>query len=282
MSPLFKYPGGKRRLAPFIDSFRPAGWSVAEPFVGAGAYSLYAVDHGALQAWISDADPRVMLIHQALVNPDFPAAWRARAPDPKTKEEYLTLRTRVNRLLGQQVSIFVPSELGVLLIQLSRSAYCGLWRTNRRGDFNVPPGELPASMPSDAEVARVRGMYVIDVIPLSPRGFEDFPISKIDNVFVYCDPPYLGAAFTSYGNGRKFTLEDHARLARWAEAQVRARPGAVRVAISNQCGINTRRELYPRSLGWTIHEVRTRRSIGGGTGGAPHAEEFLAVLGGPT
>lgn len=282
MNPLFKYPGGKRRLAPVIDAHRPEGWAVAEPFVGAGAYSLYALGHGAPRAQISDADPRVMMIHQALEHPRFAAEWAARPPIPKNRGAYLALREKVNLLLGQQVSIFTPPILGVLLIQLARTAFNGLWRTNRKGEFNAPSGAFPAFEPSDEDVARVAELYRDQVAPKSARDFEDFSLPEDAPVFVYCDPPYLGVPFTGYGNGKRFGRADHDRLAGWAEAQVRKRPGAVRVVVSNQCSPEDRADLYPEARGWAVYPVVTRRSIGAGIGGAPRVEEFLAVIGGPT
>lgn len=278
MTPLFKFPGGKRKLAPTIDTFRPEGWAVAEPFAGAAAYTLYALEHGAPGAMLSDADPRVMMIHQAIGAPGFSRAWVKRAPIPASKEEYLRLRAKVNSLLGQQVSVFTPPAHGVLLIQLSRVAYGGLWRTNRKGEFNVPPTTtFPVFEPSDVDVERVRALYA-RILTVPPGDFATFLTTPgLPPQFIYCDPPYLGTPFTGYGNGRAFLLGDHERLARWAEA--RRADGHV-VAVSNECGIDLRRTLYPRSAGWVIHEVTTRRSIGAGTGGAAHAKEFLAVLGG--
>lgn len=278
INPLFKFPGGKRRLAPFIDTFRPEGWAVAEPFAGAAAYALYAVQHGAPRATISDADPRVVLIHQALEHPSFPRVWEHRDPIPHDKEGYLALRARVNRILGQQITLFAPPSVGVLLIQLSRTAYSGLWRTNRRGEFNAPAGVFPAYEPPQADVEAVSKLYRGGVCTQAAGDFADFTFRATDApVFVYCDPPYLGTPFTGYGNGRRFTQEDHARLARWAEEL--ATRGNV-VAVSNQCDTGAQRALYPAAAGWRIHETRTRRSIGAGTGGAAHVGEFLAVLGG--
>ncbi len=276
-NPLLKFPGGKRRLAPFIDTFRPEGWPVAEPFAGAAAYTLYALEHGAPSATVSDVDPRVMMIHQALADKRFPTEWARRAPIPADKAGYLRLREQVNRALGQQTFLLPAPDLAVLLIQLARSAFNGLWRTNRKGEFNAPSGTFPAFEPSDQEVARVCELYA-RIRVAHARHFEDADVSQSgQSTYVYCDPPYLGTPFTGYGNGKAFTVEDHERLARWAEAQ-RAH-GHVAV-VSNQCNVSTRRTLYPRAAGWKIHEVTTRRSIGACTGGATRVGEFLAVLGG--
>jgi DNA adenine methylase len=101
------------------------------------------------------------------------------------------------------------------MIYLNRTCYNGLWRVNRKGQFNVPMGSYVNPRILDADKLRSVSQALKNV-----RIYrEDFRL-VLERVqtgdFVYLDPPYVPlngtSSFTSYTAG-DFGLEDQKELA---------------------------------------------------------------------
>ena len=67
MKPFLKWPGGKRRLAERILNELPAAETYVEPFLGAGAVALLAMQQGKYQNFLlADADIDLIATWQAV------------------------------------------------------------------------------------------------------------------------------------------------------------------------------------------------------------------------
>jgi len=155
---------------------------------------------------------------------------------------------------------------------LCGSSFNGLWRENRKGEYNVPYGR-PFVL--DEEAIRIAGRQMESVPYLGVKPWEEslnvarmlIGTSKLlDSVFVpvpvlvYADPPYWGT-FSGYGGGG-FGAEEHTKLAHKLAGL--AKQGARVVASNTDCA--EVRALYAaaaQEAGVTVEfrEVSARRSI---------------------
>ncbi len=152
-----------------------------------------------------------------------------------------------------------------MLIYLNRTGYNGLFRLNRRGQFNVPVGRYTDPCICDPEHIRgvARALATKNVV-LECRRFDETLADARARDFVYCDPPYAPlsrtASFAHY-TAAGFHALDHRRLQIAIFAA--ARRGAV-VLVSNssapeiEAGYST---PAARTAGLTIQRVPARRAI---------------------
>ena len=137
-------------------------------------------------------------------------------------------------------------EAASLFYYLNRTAYNGLCRFNRRGEFNVPFGRYKtiAYRRDFAGLAEAFAGW-----EFTAGDFGDVPLR--DDDFVYADPPY-DVEFTAYARGG-FTWDDQQRT-----AELLARhPGPV--VLVNQATARIER-LY-RGLGYTLNHLTGPRRI---------------------
>jgi DNA adenine methylase len=134
--PIFKWAGGKRRLAPEILPLlhlTPATRYV-EPFVGGGAifFAMRAAGFTG-PAWINDLSPHVAATYAAVqVAPDLVIAAYRRHVARDSRSYYFGIRKHPPADLIEHAGWF---------LYLNRAGFNGLWRENRRGECNVPYGD---------------------------------------------------------------------------------------------------------------------------------------------
>ena len=258
--PLWKYMGGKRKLAPTILSAIGPCDRYVEPFVGAGAVALA---RGG-RMWINDIDaPLVALWEQVQRVPaELYAAITQRGAGPWDPIRFEGLR--VTEAFDHH-----PADLWLLL----NLCYNGLYRRGQFGRFNAPWSgrEAAALPPLDAwlEVAaalvdaRITNLPALDV--LAECGAGDG---------VYLDPPYVGVQ--AYSGGARWERRDLVELI--DAARVAVARGAV-VAFSHHADVL---DLVP---GWRVVEVEAARPVNRDGKGRGKVREIVAVLGaanGPT
>ena len=125
-------------------------------------------------------------------------------------------------------------ELAAMLIYLNRTGFNGLFRLNRRGEFNVPMGRYKNPRICDADHLRdVAGALGGARISIERGSFEQSLADAAWGDFVYCDPPYAPlsrtACFAQYTAGG-FNMADQQRL---QQAVVAAAERGAIVVVSN-------------------------------------------------
>lgn len=261
--PFLKWVGGKRQLVPKLLCHVPARIHTYyyEPFLGGGAL-FWAVRDRARRAVIGDVNLRLVRTWcvvrdqcEALIlrlgemsnTPDFFLAQRARAIDAEP-----------------------DVEVAAWMIFLNRTAFNGLYRVNRRGQFNVPFGRYQNPTLCDADNLRAASAALQGTMILH-ADFAESTAMAAEGDFVYFDPPYVPlsatSAFTAY-TGDGFGAEEQARLRDVALALKRR---GVRVLLSNSSA-GLVRDLYS-GPDFTVEEVMATRRINCvGTGRGPVKE----------
>jgi DNA adenine methylase len=238
LKPPLKWAGGKRWLVPHASpiwkSFHER--RLVEPFCGALGVTLGLAPERAL---LNDNNPHVIHFYSCVKRGLNITLWME-----NDKELFYAHRKRFNELLRTGGS--ETAEAAALFYYLNRTAFNGLCRFNRKGEFNVPFGRHETIN------------YVRDFTPyqqafahweFTSGDFEAVPLEADD--FVYADPPF-DVEFTQYSK-EVFNWESQVRTAEWLARHKGP------VVLSNQA---TERivELY-RKLGYELRFLEGPRSI---------------------
>ena len=274
LKPFLKWVGGKSQLINEIEKLLPVdGEKVltkyAEPMVGGGALlfsilskydfeELYISDINAelINAYIVVRDNIDLLVEkltemQAIFLP---------MNENGRKYFYYNARDKFNAL---QLSQGTAVEKAALFIFLNKTCFNGLYRVNKKGQFNVPMGAYKNPTICDENNLRniSNALQNVEIV------CGDYTLSEsfIDNnTFVYIDPPYRPisetSAFTSY-NSDSFDDNEQIRLSQYIE---RIDKVGAKVVLSNSDPKNVNPDdmffddLYKS---FKIHRVEATRAI---------------------
>lgn len=203
-APFLKWAGGKQALEDVLTKAFPARFGrYHEPFVGGGSIALtLALPDSVIcdeNTWLIDAYlavreswQRVADVLDGMVN---------------SKREFLRVRAIKPETLP-------PHERAAHLIYLNKTCFRGLFRVNRKGQFNVPYGEYNRRYYDPDNLKAVAAVLAGFDIRCGDFEFGLAGVKRGD--FVYLDPPYykLGgySDFNRYTPGQ-FRQSDHVRLA---------------------------------------------------------------------
>jgi DNA adenine methylase len=193
--PVLKWAGGKGRLLPELIVRLPEPFDTYhEPFIGGGAL-FYALTNRAKigRAYLSDANPALIDVYVALRD--------------CVDEVVSALRKHVyNREYYYGTRALRPADLSLperaaRVIYLNKTCYNGLYRENRRGEFNVPFGRYVN--PTICDEPNLRAVSrVLQGVEIGQRHFSTILDYAQPDDFVYFDPPYHPlsptANFTAY------------------------------------------------------------------------------------
>lgn len=243
LKPFVKWAGGKSQLVGELEKMLPAAGErhltkYVEPMVGGGAL-LFTVlaKYDFEQVYISDINAGLVNAYRVIKNDvDLLVArlsemQRRFLPMDESgrKECYYAARETFNSIaLSEENAV----EKAALFIFLNKTCFNGLYRVNRKGQFNVPMGAYKNPCICDEDNLRnvSKALQNVEIV------CGDYSLSKrvIDeNTFVYLDPPYRPisetSAFTSY-NADAFDDNEQIRLARFID-EVNA--AGAKVVLSN-------------------------------------------------
>jgi DNA adenine methylase len=230
--PFLKWAGGKTQLLNEFHKRLPEELKTgkitryAEPFIGGGAlfFSLnqkYSFKH----CMICDVNEELILTYtvvkkavQQLIENLGILESEYRSKDEKNRELlYYEVRDAFNRRLPQiNFQRFNPEWVmpATWIIFLNRTCFNGLFRVNRKGEFNVPFGKY-----KNPEICNADNLNNVSAL-LKATRIESGDFTKVrtfvdDTSFVYFDPPYRPlnqtSSFTSYTK-TGFSDEDQVRL----------------------------------------------------------------------
>lgn len=249
MRPILKWAGGKHKLASQIsDAFgEPCEGTYYEPFIGGASVFLHRKQRGEIgHAVLSDVNAKLIALYTALRDDvETVLGELMQLPRHDWRERYYDVRTAFNE------GPWEGPRHAARFIWLNRAGFNGLYRENRRGEFNVPVGRYAKlSLPSPAHFRDVAAL--LRGVELRVAGFDEVIREAGSKDQVYCDPPYVPlsatASFTAYcrepfGFHEQVALADSSRGA--------ALRGAV-VLLSNHDVPLVRERIYPQASGFTV------------------------------
>ncbi|MDR3363359.1 MAG: DNA adenine methylase [Clostridiales Family XIII bacterium] len=214
LKPFVKWAGGKGQLISKIRDTYPKGLGerytrYAEPFVGGGAVFFDILNNFDLDAlYISDINKELICTYQSIkssVNElicmlyDFQKDY-VPANEEARKQYYYAKRVQFNekKTNGANAS---DLECAALFVFLNKTCFNGLYRVNRKGEYNVPMGSYKNPLICDEKNLREISakLQKVEIVCGDYRDSESF---VDDKTFVYFDPPYRPltetASFTAY------------------------------------------------------------------------------------
>jgi DNA adenine methylase len=170
-----------------------------EPFAGSAALFFAVKPQEALLA-----DLNGHLINALRVLRDEPDSLHAELDKlPRDRETYYRVRREFNDLDPDGL------DSAIRFVYLNRNSFNGLWRTNLRGEFNVPWGgsEMGDNPPLELLLASSSALRNAEI------ESQDFRVTLSgcgEGDFIYADPPYFTSnqrTFVEYGK-RAFGQDD--------------------------------------------------------------------------
>ena len=226
--PFLKWAGGKRQLITTIEGVLPKNIedldTYIEPFIGGGALLFHFLEKNQFKNWhISDINPELILCYKRikdsvkLVNTALNKLISEYPTDNESRATFFyEVRSQWNSNLDiENMSKKKQCERVAQTIFLNKTCFNGLFRLNRKGEFNVPTGKyVNPSFPSNNDLIAVSKALSNVKIHL---GAYDSAIDWIEGeTLVYFDPPYRPlsktSSFVSYSKG-DFNDEDQNNLA---------------------------------------------------------------------
>ena len=227
--PFLKWAGGKRQLLSEIEARLPADidecTTYVEPFIGGGAVLFHLLETRSFdEVHISDLNPELVLCYRALQTDAQKVigqlsrlvdAYPAEQDDRKVA--FYGIRDEWNSKVGgtDALSEEEISERTAQTLFLNKTCFNGLFRVNRKGEFNVPIGSyVNPSFPRADDLLDVQS--ALQGVTIHNAPFEECAEWVGERTFVYFDPPYRPLSktshFVSYSKG-DFNDQDQERLA---------------------------------------------------------------------
>lgn len=209
IKPFLRWAGGKTHSIPFLIAHLPPNFNnlnrYFEPFLGGGSLFFNLRPQKAI---LSDINEDLIECYKAVQrNPALISKYLKQHLKNTCEEYYYTMRDKYN---SSKHSVYRAA----LFIYLNKSCFNGIWRVNKKGEFNVPYGrqEHPA-LPSREEL--IETSTALASAELKKSNYKDILTEVKKGDFVYLDPPYpplnSTSNFTNYTK-EGFSIEDHKEL----------------------------------------------------------------------
>lgn len=214
MQPYVKWAGGKRQLLEKLRQRIPDRFNAYhEPFVGGGAFLL---DLRPAKAFINDTNEQLINCYKWIK--ENPRAVLSKINDLDNtvcnKEFYLQIRKEYNNKISNSE---LDAECAAMMIWINKHCFNGLYRTNKKGLFNVPyNNKFTGSSVDETNIMNISVFMNEAEVEIFCQDFEEVCAMVRPEDFVFFDSPYVPvsntANFTDYTK-EGFKLEDHKRLA---------------------------------------------------------------------
>lgn len=208
--PFLRWAGGKNRIANFLEDHLSQSFTNGkryyEPFLGAGSLFFRL---NPSKATLSDNNKDLIECYKAVKKrPLLIANYLKQHLSNNCKDYYYNMRYKYNNSC--------PSiSKAALFIYLNKTCFNGIWRVNKKGQFNVPYGykERPALPTRDELINLSKTLSRAEVIH---RDYKDIIKYAEKGDFIYFDPPYPplnGTSYFTHYTKEGFDKNDHAELA---------------------------------------------------------------------
>jgi DNA adenine methylase len=245
-SPFLRWAGSKRRMLGVLRECIPSHFDrYIEPFAGS-ACVFFSI--GPVRAILGDNNDELIQMYLTVREHPRKVA-RAMMALPGGEREYYLIRS-------QDPSSLDPVGKAARFIYLNRHCFNGVFRTNRKGQFNVPLGSKLGRVPHEQLLYRCA--YALRMAELKSGDFETTLGGVKRGDFVYLDPPYGWEGRKRYGEYGYdcFQENDVERMLR--QLRVIDKAGAqfllsysASAAVTEQCE------------GWHLQTLVVRRHVAG-------------------
>ena len=212
--PFVKWAGGKTQLLPEIRKHYPQQIKkYCEPFVGGGAvlFDVHQKCHPE-EVLINDVNTELINTYSQIKNNCNLLIERLSEIQNKYKSQtleenkifFFEKRNRYNELKINE-NYTENLEKAALFIFLNKTCFNGLYRVNKKGEFNVPFNNAKNPLICDEENLKACS-ELLQNVQMKAGDYSDCKNFIDSETFVYLDPPYRPltqtSAFTSYSENQ--------------------------------------------------------------------------------
>lgn len=254
--PFVKWAGGKRSIVGHLLKKVPKEFNnYYEPFVGGGAL-FFALNHK--KSFISDTNSRLINTYNVIkINPEDLISFLKAHAGNDCSDYYYEIRecSKFENNFNYPVSFAsIFAFFASIFIYLNKTCFNGLYRVNKKNEFNVPYGRYKNPNIVDEENIKLCHQ-VLQNVNITCQDFTK--IKPFANDFVYFDPPYDkidNQSFITY-NKNKFDREEQLKLRNFCLKLTKEK---VKIMISNS-DTEYIKEIY--SNYFKIEEIEVPRVI---------------------
>ena len=207
--PFLKWAGGKTQLIEEIKNNLPEivfrePFTYIEPFVGSGAVLFWLLNHfpNMKKAVINDINKELIDTYDTIAN----SPQQLITILEELQHKYYTLEDeedKKNFYYEKRTLFNIKSEekliQSALFIFLNRTCFNGLYRVNRKNEFNVPIGSYKRPLICDKENI-LAVSHALQKVEIVCGDFERTINYTENNTLFYFDPPYKPLSETSSFN----------------------------------------------------------------------------------
>lgn len=191
IKPFLRWAGGKQNLVHELIKHIPTKSfnNYFEPFLGAGSLFFQG---NFKKAILSDINPHLINCYEIIKADPINLYSRLKYHKKKVNSEYYyKQRDKFNQLRSE-----FTLEQAARFIFLIHSSFNGIYRVNRKGEYNVPFGKPNPAIPQLSHLLTVQSK--LKYVNLETAMYEDIIDQIHGNDFVYFDPPYPPINQTSF------------------------------------------------------------------------------------
>lgn len=187
LKPFIKWVGGKRQLLDVITSNLPKEFNhYYEPFIGGGAV-FFELQH--TPSLINDYNTELVNVYETIRDNIDELVEELKIHDAKnSKDYYLEVRAwdRTDNYLNR-----TNVERAARFIYMNKTGFNGLYRVNKKNQFNVPYGKyVNPNIVNEGLLREVSEFLNEDGIRITAGDFEEAVKDAKAGDFIYFDPPY--------------------------------------------------------------------------------------------
>lgn len=229
LKPILKYAGGKSKEIPVIEKYIPKFEHYFEPFCGGASLFFYL---NKPNSHINDINQHLINFYLSLKNNSETILKEIEHISSiylKNVKNYTQLKLNSkddnNHIIDENEVLYYKLrdmfngktkkefDISTLYFFLNKTAYSGLMRTNKKGEFNVPYGRYKnfhANFITDEHVSLLKSTNIYN--NSYEKMFETADSNEFKNSFLFIDPPY-DSVFTNYNNTSEFLEKEQRSLA---------------------------------------------------------------------
>ena len=252
--PVVKWAGGKRQLLGSIVPLIPKSFSsYAEPFLGGGAVLFNIMPEKAV---INDVNFEVANIYRVIKDSPSELISLLKKHKRFNSEEYF-YKTRALDRDGKEYGKMSNIEKAARTIYLNKTSYNGLFRVNKKGQFNNSYGKYKnPDIANEEKIAAMSKYLNGNNIKITNKDYKEILKELGKETFVYLDPPYMPVSSSSFTKYTKNGFDTKEQIELKNECDKLNSKG-IKFLMSNSEN-NLIRELYKN---YEIITVMAKRSI---------------------
>lgn len=192
--PFLKWAGGKSQMLPDLLKFAPAKFNkYIEPFIGGGAL-YFNINHP--KSIISDLNEELVITYKQVKENVFEVI--------SVLDSYINTEEFYYKIRSVSPSSLSHSERAARLIYLNKTCFNGLFRVNKKGDFNVPYGKRTGPFLNIQNlIGASEYMQETEIFHLDYKVTLKKYAKKGD--FIFLDPPYQPVG--KFSDFKRYTKE---------------------------------------------------------------------------